>query len=413
MLFGVIAVIAVSGAVLLAAQERSRLRIVAEYRAFQLVADLLRSYDTDESAAIVGIEGLRAFGVYSRRGEALFRYGECPAAVTLQDVSAGARFKDGIVSFVRLVGGNPAEFQKHGGRQGLQPGMMFGLSPMGPGMGQGMGNARLVYIAYDTTALRSGERFVFLTAALVVAAVLAAFVLLFSLVRSLDEYREREAKNRELLALGEAARTLTHEIKNPLGVVKIQCALLRKTSGKESESGLRIIEEETDRIALLASRVKAFLSADEGSPRDVSVADCVASFSSRYGERLRATCAPCAASAFVAIDPLRLDQILDNLIANALESMDGVVTPVAELSADASRGRVRISVMDRGSGIAPEVGSRVFDLFFTTKINGAGIGLPLAKRYAETAGGSISHQPREGGGTVFTLDLPESRGANR
>ncbi|MFA6508378.1 MAG: hypothetical protein WCT14_19920, partial [Treponemataceae bacterium] len=241
-LFILIALVAAGGAVLLAAQERSRLRVVAEYRAFQLVTDLLRAFDSGDSSSISQVEGLRAFAVYSRRGENLFRFGEAPATVTLQESTENARFEGGIVSFIRFVGGTPVDGQ-HLRRSGMMPmGSAPGLPggpPMGAGPGMGMGNARFVFIAYDTAALRSGERLVFLLAAFVVVSIVVALFLLFSLVRSLDEYREREVRNRELLALGEAARTLTHEIKNPLGVVKIQCALLRKTVAETERDGLR------------------------------------------------------------------------------------------------------------------------------------------------------------------------------
>ena len=409
LLFGFIAFASVTGAVLLAAQERSRLRVVAEYNAFQLATSLLRAFDAQDFATIEGIAGLRAFGVYHRWGEALYRFGNAPASVAAQGADERARFEDGIVSFVRFVGGNPMDAQRS-----RRPGSSSIVPQMGPQMGggMGMGNARYVYVAYDASVLSRGERLVFLLAAVVVAAILAAFVLLYSLARSLDEYREREARNRELLALGEAARTLAHEIKNPLGVVKIQLALLRKQTGEEARNGLRVIEEETDRLSLLASRVKAFLSADDGVPAAVSVSECLASFSDRYGDRLRVSRDDSAFSSRVLIDPLRLDQILDNLVSNAVESMAGSDFEPPELRAEARRGRVVFSVADRGKGIPEGDSPRVFDLFFTTKPSGAGIGLALSKRYAEAALGAISHHPQQGGGTVFVLDLPEARGEN-
>lgn len=415
-LFSVIAILAVAGTVLLAAQERSRLRISAEYRVFQLVTEMLRFYDSGELVSIDQVDGVRAFAVYSRRGEKLYGFGNVPAAVAPQDASEQARFDGGVVSFIRFVGGNPFDAQR--GRRGMmqmgpQDGV-FGGSPGGPGpvmgQGMGMGNGRFVYIAYDTAALRSGERVVFIIAFFVLISIAGAFYLLFSLVRSLDEYREREIRNQELLALGEAARTLTHEIKNPLGVVKIQCALLRKTASEEAKNGLRVIEEETDRLALLASRVKAFLSADEGAPRQVSVSDTIQNYAARYGDRLVAVCDPGAAASRVFIDPLRLDQIVDNLISNAVESMDESSLQPPVLNASAGQGFVRFRVSDQGKGIDPKDRDRVFDLFYTTKTSGAGIGLALAKRYAEAAGGRISHSPGQGGGTVFELALPESKG---
>ena len=66
-------------------------------------------------------------------------------------------------------------------------------------------------------------------------------------------------------------------------------------------------------------------------------------------------------------------------------------------------GRVEIAVMDRGTGIAPEDGERVFDPFFTRKTTGSGVGLAISLRFAEAAGAELRLDPRPGGGTVARL----------
>jgi signal transduction histidine kinase len=65
-----------------------------------------------------------------------------------------------------------------------------------------------------------------------------------------------------------------------------------------------------------------------------------------------------------------------------------------------------IEVLDRGSGIPPEIAPRVFEPFFTTKERGSGIGLALARRIVEEAGGTLSYRGRLGGGSIFTIALP-------
>jgi len=422
-LLGVIAATTVAGAVLLAAQERSRLRLVAEFQAFQLGSELLRALDAGSLDALDEAEGLVGFGVYNSRGEATSRFGDAPATVRPQAALKKAKFEGGVVSFLRAVGGTPQRMRL-GRRQpenevpGAAPlpvPIPEGAAPemMGPGMNgmPGIGGARFaqrfLYVAYDATSLGAGERWIFAGSAVVILAVAAATALLVSLARSLGDYRAREARNRELIALGEAARTLAHEIKNPLGVVKIQCALLRKKAEGDSLHGVRVIEEETDRLALLASRVKSFLSADAGSVISIDVGELLSSFSSRYGEALRVVGLDPQRRLTVKADRLRIEQILDNLISNARESgSDGASAEVPELSAEAHRGRVLLRVADRGRGIAPDAADRVFDLFYTTKTSGAGLGLAIAKRYAEASGGSLRHEARSGGGTIFTLDLP-------
>lgn len=401
-----IAAIAVGSAVLLATLERSRLRISAELEAFQLSTELLRVFDEDAASSMRSVRNLVAFGVYSRRGDALFQYGAAPDRIEPEEGSRQARFSGGVITLVRPIG-MMAEPQGGPFRRRdtpfPQPGMM-------PATGAGQ---RFVYIAYKMEALRFGERVTIAVAALVVFSVAGAFALLLSLARSLDEYRNKEAKSRELITLGEAARTLAHEIKNPLGVVKIQCALLRKNSNQDLLPGIAIIEEEIDRLAVLTSRVKAFLSADKGDHRLVDIADAMDSYERRYGDRLEVRRPFERGHVFASIDPLKLDQVVDNLIANARESMAALDESTPLLYAELKPGRVCITVGDRGSGISAQNADRVYDLFFTTKSDGAGIGLSLAKRYVEAAGGSLTHRPREGGGTLFTLELPLAKDAKR
>jgi signal transduction histidine kinase len=69
-------------------------------------------------------------------------------------------------------------------------------------------------------------------------------------------------------------------------------------------------------------------------------------------------------------------------------------------------GVVELRVADRGKGIAAADADRVYDLFFTTKTTGSGLGLALARRYAELSGATLGHEARDGGGTVFLLGLP-------
>ncbi|OHE69554.1 MAG: hypothetical protein A2413_09915 [Treponema sp. RIFOXYC1_FULL_61_9] len=250
---------------------------------------------------------------------------------------------------------------------------------------------------------------------LVALAVASTFAMLIMLARRLDEYRSREFHTRELVALGEAARTLAHEIKNPLGVVKIQCAILMKSAGGNAAGSVAVIEEETDRLSALASRLRLFLASGEGKPEPVSLGPWLASTLNRYGGRVSngSNRSAIPGSLRVRIDAGRLDQIVDNLLANAFEA--GLPTEEdgssgTELSIEPiGRGRAEIRVSDRGRGIPKELADRVFDLFFTTKTTGSGIGLAVARRYAEAAGGSIRHEERKGGGTTFIVELPLDR----
>jgi signal transduction histidine kinase len=112
----------------------------------------------------------------------------------------------------------------------------------------------------------------------------------------------------------------------------------------------------------------------------------------------------------VAIDATRLRQVLFNLLNNAIDALaDGGLIEIAVRS---SRSQVEIIVADDGPGVAPEDRERVFVPFFSTKSSGTGLGLALARKFIEEAGGTIrcDESPLRGG-SCFRILLPATAGA--
>jgi two-component system, OmpR family, sensor histidine kinase KdpD len=111
----------------------------------------------------------------------------------------------------------------------------------------------------------------------------------------------------------------------------------------------------------------------------------------------------------VAAEPNYLEQILQNLISNAIKySPPG--SPI-DIQARREEGCVAISVLDRGSGIAPEEMERIFEPFFRSSSTagqaaGIGLGLSVCKRLVDAQGGELWARPREGGGTEIGFSLP-------
>jgi len=385
--------------------ERKRGELLAEYEAEKLASALMETLREDPE---LGLEQLRGrvlgFGVYTASGHSLQRFGSAPQR--LQEPQAPpdrpfVRFDRDSLVLVRRIGVPP-------GMMGGPRGAPHGWQP-GQGMGRGMqrmmapfGDApSTVFLELSAGHYWARRRVFRLAQALVPLALVAIGALVAALYRRNSEYRRRLAEQGELARLGEVSRTLSHEIKNPLSAIRIQTSLLKKTLPEDRHGDLRIIEEEIQRLALLTDRVGDFLRDPRGDPQGLDLDLFLRELALRYDRRVRYTF-QAAEPVRVRVDPQRLRSVLENLINNALESGDGEV----EVSCGAQRNRAEVAVLDRGAGIPPEVRAKVFDPFFTSKTKGSGIGLAIARRFVEAAGGEIELEDRTGGGTAARVLLP-------
>ncbi len=231
------------------------------------------------------------------------------------------------------------------------------------------------------------------------------FLLVLSIYKSNRRYRDTIAKQESLVNLGQAARTLTHEIKNPLSAITIQLALLRKTMPKENLEDLHLMAQEVDRLTQLTNKVSDFLRNPLGRPEVVDLNELFSSLIKRFDKPIRFRA---ETSAQILIDRDRARSVFENLLKNAVESCSG--DPEVEVAIKAGkRGFIHIFVMDRGDGISSKHEKKIFDPFFTTKIHGSGIGLSISRQFVRARGGNVRLYARDGGGTVAEVELPRSR----
>jgi len=241
----------------------------------------------------------------------------------------------------------------------------------------------------------------------------------------LAEMQEALTEAKALAAVGDLAAGAAHEINNPLAVVSGRAQIMReRAASEEHREAWRTIADQAQRISDLITRLMEFASPPRPAraPVDVSVllADAVADF--------RRSKHPQAASATVDIqagdevpdahvDAGQIRSVVSELIANAATACGphGAIRLAAGVN-ELDKVIV-ITVEDNGPGIDQQTLSRVFTPFFSSQDAGrkSGLGLPRARRYVESNGGSISIHSFPGEGTTVRVRLPAagSRKANR
>jgi len=233
--------------------------------------------------------------------------------------------------------------------------------------------------------------------------------------------REQAALNyaRKLAALSRLSAGVAHEIKNPLNAMMIHLELLRQqiTAPGGADADRAQAEQHVDVIASAIRRldeaVQGFLKfsrPEELHLRPVNLAELVAEIvpvvepeARRTGVRL---VVDCDRAPDVNADPAMLRQAFLNLALNACQAMPRGGT--LQIVGAAARGRrASVSFIDTGVGIKPEHLQKIFDLYFTTKEKGSGIGLSMAFRTVQMHDGEIEVESTPGGGSTFRVLLPQ------
>ena len=288
-----------------------------------------------------------------------------------------------------------------------------GFSPVRDGSGRVLGAVAVeAPPAYLPVVSRLGRTLLLIAVATMLAVlVLAAFVVRGAWSAARLERRLSRAEN--LAAMGRLTATLAHEIKNPLAIIRGSAQRLGRLE-PEAQRMAGFVVEETDRLSRTVSRYLEFArGGDAGGAAEAGDAAVTleATLDLLEGElharQVTLERAGRRETAPVALDNESLKQLYLNLILNALEAMPRggrLAVGMAERA-----GRVEVGIADQGAGIPAGTLKRLGSPFFTTKATGSGLGLFLARRLAESAGGELMIQSEPGRGTTCTVRFPMKR----
>lgn len=226
----------------------------------------------------------------------------------------------------------------------------------------------------------------------------------------------------KLAGLGQMSAALSHEFNQPLAAAKTYAdstaLLIERGRVPEAQDNVRRISALIDRMASISRHLRNFARKPNERLGPVSLSEVIADTMEIIAPRLKAADAKLVVALeelglMVQAGPVRLQQVLVNIVSNAADAVEGLAEREIQLSARRLDGRIVIEVRDRGPGVPAAIAERIFDPFFTTKGVGKGLGLGLSISYniVKDFGGDLLVSNHAEGGALFRVVLEDAGSA--
>lgn len=238
---------------------------------------------------------------------------------------------------------------------------------------------------------------------------ISEFICVAKDVAELKDLQEKLVRAEKLTAMGKFASIIGHEFRNQLGAMGISIYFLKMKLRNEDEKIKRHVEnleEQLNETNRIIENILAFSKARKPELKDLDLkavlSNSVGKF--RISGRMKIITDIAEGLPKIRGDELQLSRVFVNIISNALEAMDekGILTVTAAMTRDL----VGIAFKDTGPGIKEEDKNKLFEPFFSTKVHGTGLGLPICRDIMEAHKGSIKIESEQGKGTTVIVRLP-------
>ena len=225
----------------------------------------------------------------------------------------------------------------------------------------------------------------------------------------IESMEHRLVQSERLATIGRFAAQIAHEIRNPLASISLNLEMLEDEVGHPGGDPRQLIHSvlrEVDRLNGIVSEYLQFSRFPKPRPERGRIEDVISELanSTALPDGVRLVVDLASPVQEIRFDPVLLRQVLDNLVRNAAEAIDGAGE--IRIATQLIDHFLEISVSDTGHGIPPDILAQLFEPFFTTKADGTGLGLATSQQIVFEHDGHIDARSEPGIGTTFTMYLP-------